>query len=217
MNTDPTTASGDLASCATGREIAQQPVVWADVCTSLGKDDVALVLGCGAIGLGVVAGLRLLGVERVIAADFHPHRRDLALKMGAQVAVDPRETDPYAPLADFGGRQVNLIYENVGLPGMLEQIIEAAPMDGRIVMGGYCMEQEHLFVFAAQNKRLNVQFASGEEPQDMELALRSIADGSIDVTPWLGGRIGLGGVAQAIAGMSGPGAPVRTVVDPRML
>lgn len=42
MNTDPTTASGDLASCATGREIAQQPVVWADVCTSLGKDDVAL-------------------------------------------------------------------------------------------------------------------------------------------------------------------------------
>jgi threonine dehydrogenase-like Zn-dependent dehydrogenase len=84
-------------------------------------------------------------------------------------------------------------------------------------MGGYCMEEERLFVFAAQNKRLNIQFASGEEPQDMELALRSIADGSIDVTPWLGGRIGLNGVGQAIAEMSGPLAPVRTVVDPRTL
>ena len=45
-----------------------------------------------------------------------------------------------------------------------------------------------MFVFAAQNKRLNVQFAGGEEPQDMDLALRSIADGTIDVRPWLGTR-----------------------------
>ena len=120
-------------------------------------------------------------------------------------------------MPQFDGRRVNLIYENVGVPGMLQRIIEAAPFDGRIVMGGYCMEPEPLFVFAAQNKRLNIQFAGGEEPQDMDLALRSIADGRIDVTPWLGGRVGLSGVADAIANLSGPGTPVRTVVDPRLL
>lgn len=181
------------------------------------QNDAALVLGCGAIGLGVIAGLKLMGVAPIVAADFHASRRELALAMGAHIAVDPREISPYAPLPDFGNRRVNLIYECVGLPGMLQQIIEAAPFDGRIVMGGYCMEQEQLFVFAAQNKRLNVQFASGEEPQDMALALRSIADGTIDVTSWLGDRIGLSGVADAIAGMSAPQAPVRTVVDPRRL
>ncbi len=37
---------------------------------------------------------------------------------------------------------------------MLGQIIAGAPFDGRIVMGGYCMEEEALFVFAAQNKRM---------------------------------------------------------------
>lgn len=42
MNTDPTSVPGDLASCATAREIAQQPGVWAEVCTGLGKDDAAL-------------------------------------------------------------------------------------------------------------------------------------------------------------------------------
>ena len=110
-----------------------------------------------------------------------------------------------------------MIYECVGLPGMLQQIIAAAPFDGRIVMGGYCMEEEHFFSFVAQNKRLNVQFAGGEEAQDMDTALRSIDDGTIDVRPWLGGRIGLGGVAQAMADMSGPDAPIRTVVDPRNL
>ncbi|TCM20908.1 2-desacetyl-2-hydroxyethyl bacteriochlorophyllide A dehydrogenase [Novosphingobium sp. PhB165] len=179
------------------------------------KNDAALVLGCGAIGLGVIAGLRMMGVAPIVAADFHEERRKQAIAMGADIAVDPREIDPYAPLPAFGGRKVNLIYENVGQPGMLQRIIEAAPFEGRIVMGGYCMEQEHLLVFAAQNKRLNIQFAGGEEPQDMELAMRAIADGRIDVTPWLGARIGLSGVAKAVGEMSGPVAPVRTVVDPR--
>lgn len=182
-----------------------------------GKDDAALVIGCGAIGLGVIAGLKLMGVAPIVAADFHASRRDMAIAMGAHIAVDPRQVSPYAPLPDFGNRAVNLIYECVGLPGMLQQIVAAAPFDGRIVMGGYCMEEERLFTFVAQNKRLNVQFAGGEEPQDMDLALRAIDDGRIDVGAWLGGRIGLGGVAQAMADMSGPTAPVRTCVDPRRL
>lgn len=177
--------------------------------------DVPLVLGCGAIGLGVIAGLKLLGIAPIVAADFHPGRRDLALSMGADVAVDPREADPYGALPELGARRVNLIYENVGQKGMLARIVAAAPFDGRIVMGGYCMEEEALFVFAAQNKRLNIQFAGGEEPQDMELAMRAIADGRIDVAGWLGGRIGVSGVADAMAKLSGPEAPVRTVVDPR--
>ena len=181
------------------------------------REDAALVIGCGAIGLGVIAGLRIMGIGPIIAADFHPSRRDVALRMGAHIAVDPREVSPYEPIPDLGNRRPNLIYECVGQKGMLQRIIEAAPFDGRIVMGGYCMEEESLFIFAAQNKRLNVQFAAGEEPQDMALALRSIADGSIDVTPWLGARIGLGGVERTLAEMSGPLAPVRTVVDPRKL
>ena len=51
----------------------------------------------------------------------------------------------------------------------------------------------------------------------METALRGIGDGTIDITPWLGARIGLSGVAQAMADMTSPASPVRTVVDPRQL
>jgi threonine dehydrogenase-like Zn-dependent dehydrogenase len=181
------------------------------------KEDVALVVGCGAIGLGVIAGLRLMGIAPIVAADYHESRRALALRMGADIAIDPREISPYQPISSLGNRQVNLVYECVGLPGLLQQIISAVAFDSRIVMGGYCMEPEQLYVFAAQNKRLTVHFAAGEEQQDMELALRSIADGRIDVRSWLGERIGLNGVATAMAQMSGPLAPVRTVIDPRRL
>ena len=50
------------------------------------KGEVALVVGCGAIGLGVIAGLKLMGVAPIVAADFHPERRALAVTMGAHIA-----------------------------------------------------------------------------------------------------------------------------------
>ncbi len=181
------------------------------------KDDCALVVGCGAIGLGVIAGLKLAGIAPIVAADYHADRRALALTMGADLALDPREISPYAPLPNLNGRQVNLVYECVGLPGLLQQIIQSVGFGARIVMGGYCMAAEELFVFAAQNKRLTVHFAGGEEPQDMELALRSIAEGTIDVAPWIGAKIGLSGVGDALANMSAAGSPVRTIVDPRRM
>lgn len=179
--------------------------------------EVPLVVGCGAIGLGVIAGLKLKGIGPIVAADFDPRRRELALKMGAELAIDPRERSPYDALPEIGGRKVNLVYECVGKPGMLNQIITSLGFGSRIVVGGFCLEPEQIFVAAAQSKRLKINFACGEEPQDMELALRSIADGSIDVRPWLGTNIGLSGVSNALDKMNDPAAPVRTVVDPRQL
>ena len=49
-----------------------------------------------------------------------------ALKMGADIAIDPREIDPYGELPELGARRVNLIYENVGQKGMLSRIIASA-------------------------------------------------------------------------------------------
>jgi 2-desacetyl-2-hydroxyethyl bacteriochlorophyllide A dehydrogenase len=180
-------------------------------------DDVALVVGCGAIGLGVIAGLKLTGIGPVIAADFDERRRDLAAHMGADVVVDPREVSPYEPMHELGGRTPTLVYECVGAPGMLHQIIQSVGYGARIVVGGFCLEPEQLYVPVAQMKRLRIHFASGEEQPDLDLALQSIADGTVDVRSWLGAEIGLSGVGDALWNMSDPSSPVRTVVDPRHL
>jgi threonine dehydrogenase-like Zn-dependent dehydrogenase len=179
--------------------------------------EIPLVVGCGAIGLGVIAGLRLRGAGPIVAADLDPNRRALALKMGAEVALDPRETSPYSPLAELGGKRANLVYECVGKPGLLGQIINGVGFGARIVVGGFCLEPEELYVPTAQSKRLKIHFAAGEEQQDMELALRSIADGTVDVGAWLGPGVGLAGVEAALEAMNDPSAPVRTVVDPSRL
>ncbi len=181
------------------------------------RGDVPLVIGCGAIGLGVIAGLKLMGIAPIVAADFDPKRRKIALKMGAHIAVDPREISPYAPMPDLGNKRPNLVYECVGKPGMLNEIMHSVGFGARIVIGGFCLEPEQLYVPSGQMRRLKLFFAAGEEQQDLDLALRSIAEGKIDIATWIGARIGLNGVDAALHELGSPASPVRTVVDPRQM
>jgi threonine dehydrogenase-like Zn-dependent dehydrogenase len=66
------------------------------------KKDVAIVIGCGPVGLAVICLLKAQGVETVVAADFSAGRRRLATLCGADVVVDPRATSPYENWEAFG-------------------------------------------------------------------------------------------------------------------
>ncbi len=61
----------------------------------VGKRQPAIVIGCGPIGLGVIAMLKASGVRHVVASDYSPGRRALAAAMGADVVVDPAVDSPY--------------------------------------------------------------------------------------------------------------------------
>ncbi len=180
-------------------------------------EDTVLVVGCGAIGLGVIAGLKLRGIGPIIASDYDPARRELAVRMGADAVVDPAQASPFQPQPGISSVAPTLIYECVGAPGMLSQLMRSAAFGARIVVGGFCLEPEQIYVPNGQMKRLKILFAAGEEPQDMQLALSSIASGKVDIGSWIGARIGLDCVGAALTGMRESGAPVRTVVDPRRL
>ena len=60
---------------------------------ALKGDEAPLVVGCGPVGLAVIAALRLKGIRPIVAADFSPKRRELAVKMGADIVVDPAQED----------------------------------------------------------------------------------------------------------------------------
>ena len=123
----------------------------------------------------------------------------------------------YGPIQGLGNKRANLIYECVGRPGLLNQIMGSVGFGARIVVGGFCLEPEQLYVPSGQMRRLKIYFAAGEEQQDLDLALRSIVDAKVDIASWIGARIGLNGVEEALQAMSSSSAPVRTVVDPRRM
>jgi threonine dehydrogenase-like Zn-dependent dehydrogenase len=198
----------------------------------LGTNDVALVIGCGPIGLAVIAALKLRGVSPIIASDYSATRRALARKMGADIVLDPKQANPYAQLSDsitppgFDGsryaalfgtgpkRRQAIVFECVGVPGVINEIMEGAPASTRIVVVGVCMETDTSYPFFGIVKQLSLQFVLGYTAQEFTDTLQYIADGRMDVTPLITGRIGLDGVKQAFADLANPETHAKVLIEP---
>ena len=174
-------------------------------------DEAPLVIGCGPVGLAVIAALRLKGIRPIVAADFSPARRELAAKMGADVVVDPARESPYSRLA---ADKRAAIFECVGVPGMLQQLFEAAPRDARVVVVGVCMEPDSIEPMFGIVKELSLQFVLGYTPEEFARSLQLLADGQVDGEALITGKVGLAGVKQAFTELGNPERHTKILVEP---
>lgn len=178
---------------------------------ALTGDEAPLVVGCGPVGLAVIAALRLKGIRPIVAADFSATRRELAVKMGADIVVDPSTEDPYAKLAP-GKRAA--IFECVGVPGVLQQMFEKVPRDARVVVVGVCMEPDTIEPMFGIVKELSLQFVLGYTPEEFARSLRLLAEGEVDAPALITGKVGLNGVKEAFAELGNPERQTKILVEP---
>ncbi len=176
--------------------------------------DGALVLGCGPVGLAVIAALRLKGVETIVASDLSPARRALATVMGAHEVVDPTEEPAFDAWARVGRSKPLVVFEAIGVPGIIDGALRSAPMGTRIVVVGVCMEADSITPFFGIGKELSIQFVLGYDPMEFATTLRSIAEGEIDVDPLITGEVGLDGVGGAFDELADPERHCKILVEP---
>ncbi|OBI00054.1 zinc-binding dehydrogenase [Mycobacterium sp. E2733] len=220
----------------------------------VGKGDVAIVIGCGPIGLAVICMLKSHGVRTVVASDFSAGRRALATACGADIVVDPAQDSPYATEAGHKHLQGILeafdlavgtieklqrlrlpwwhvwraaeaagaakpkhpvIFECVGVPGIIDGIIASAPLFSRVVVVGVCMGADHIRPAMAINKEIDLRFVLGYTPLEFRDTLRMLADGKVDVTPLMTGTVGLSGVEAAFDALGDPEAHAKILIDPK--
>ncbi len=181
---------------------------------NLAASDAPLVVGCGPVGLAVIAALKLRGVGPIIAADFSPMRRKLAEGLGADHLIDPRAGSAYAELARIAAGRSAVIFECVGVPGMLQEILRGAPIGARVVVAGVCMEDDLIRPMLAISKEIALQFVLGYLPNEFADTLTAIADGKIDVAPLITGRVGLDRVPWAFEELGKPDAHAKILVEP---
>ena len=193
-------------------------------------DSVALVVGCGPVGLAVIAALKAAGHGPVIAADFSPRRRAAAEKLGADIVIDPAKESPHDRWEGLGvpkargaqqmmrmmgkpfGRPV--VFECVGAPGVVQALIEAAPAGAQIVVAGVCMETDRIEPSIAITKEIELTFVFGYTPEEFAATLGNIAEGRVDVSGLVTGKVGLDGVAKAFTDLGDPEAHVKILVEP---
>jgi threonine dehydrogenase-like Zn-dependent dehydrogenase len=198
----------------------------------LEPDDAPLVIGCGPVGLAVIAALRLRGVRPIVAADFSSRRRELAMALGADVVIDPAHGTPWASWREAAiyrdasrapvlplwitGPAVRpaVVFECVGVPGVLDELMAASPRGTRIVVVGVCMEPDTIHPMLGISKELNLQFVLAYTPEEFAATLRHLAEGEISASPLLTGEVGLDGVAQAFIDLASPEQHAKILVRP---
>jgi threonine dehydrogenase-like Zn-dependent dehydrogenase len=221
----------------------------------VGKRDVAIVIGCGPVGLGVTLMLKASGVRTVVAADYSPGRRALAERCGADVVVDPAQGSPYGPQGDPGwlsslpdaldlaidtreklgrlpgvgwwhawrlGERLGLgpkrpvVFECVGVPGVIASIVDSAPLFSRVVVAGVCVGPDTFTPAMAINKEIDLRFVLGYTPLEFRQTLHMLAEGEVDPRPMITGTVGLDGVAGAFSDLEDPERHAKILIDPSL-
>ncbi|OBJ27988.1 alcohol dehydrogenase [Mycobacterium colombiense] len=176
--------------------------------SNIAPGETALVLGCGPIGIAIIAALQAKGVETVVAADFSPKRRELAAAMGAHQTLDPAQGSP------FDAIKPAVVFEAVGVPGIIDDVLLRARPGSRLVVAGVCMQPDTVHPFFAIAKEINVQFVLAYTPEEFGDSLRALAEGDIDVSPLITGEVGLDGVGTAFDDLADPERHCKIVVTP---
>ncbi|MCW2994692.1 MAG: alcohol dehydrogenase [Conexibacter sp.] len=217
------------------------------------KRDVAIVIGCGPVGLGVILCLKARGVKTVVASDPSPGRRALATRCGADVVVDPAVESPFAGGKERGhlvnaadafelavgtreklerlpvgwwhlwrlGEKLGampkrpVIFECVGVPGMISDIVDSAPLFSRVVVVGVCVGPDKLTPAMAINKEIDLRFVLAYTPLEFRDTLHALADGKLDPRPLLTGTVGLDGVDAAFTALGDLEGQAKVLIDPR--
>ena len=174
----------------------------------------ALVLGCGPVGLAVIAALKVKGIGPIVASDLSPARRALAVTMGADEAIDPREEPAFAAWARVGAAKPLVVFEAIGVPGIIDSALKAAPARTRIVVVGVCMELDTITPFFGISKELDLRFCLGYDPMEFNESLRAIAEGDIDVAPMITGEVGIDGVPGAFEALGHPDDHCKILIVP---
>jgi threonine 3-dehydrogenase len=148
----------------------------------LGED--VLVSGAGPIGLMAIAVVRHAGARHIVVSEPNPFRRELALRMGATRAVDPRETDLRDVQAELGMVEgFDVVLEMSGVAGAIRLAIANMAHGGSLAQLGIPTEELSLDLNEIVFKMLTVKGIYGREMYETWYKMTVMVQSGLDIRP----------------------------------
>ena len=166
--------------------------------------ETVIITGAGPIGLATAHWARALGAGRIIVSDPLEHRRALALSLGADEAVDPREVPGGAPL----------VVECSGKPGVVDQAMQLAAVDGRVTIVGVCMRNDTYFPWWGLQKELDLRFCLYYDRVDFTDTIDAFASGALRPDGLVTETIGLDELPERFERLAREGDAGKVVLKP---
>lgn len=165
------------------------------VLSELKAGDKVVVLGAGPIGLAVAYWARQLGAGTVVVQDIAPFQEERALQMGATAFVCDRDEPVAASDRALGGK-ADIVFECVGLPGLIAQAVEQVRVKGTILLLGLCTRPDTFNSFAMLSKEVRLITSAFFKRQEYETALDALSAGSVEPRHLVTDTIGLADVPE---------------------
>jgi (R,R)-butanediol dehydrogenase/meso-butanediol dehydrogenase/diacetyl reductase len=147
--------------------------------SGLQKGDNVLVLGAGPIGLAVAFWARQMGAAKVAVQDIAEFQKSRALEMGADLfVVDP--ADPVGSAERALGGKADIVFECVGVPGLIAQAVEQVRPRGTILLLGLCTKPDTFNSFAMLSKEVRLVTSAFFTVPEYRASLDALAEGAIE-------------------------------------
>lgn len=172
-----------------------------------------LVVGAGPIGLSVALWCRFFGARNVIVSDLRLGRRELALQVGATGFVDAAG-DVNAQFREHAGGEPEVVFECVGVPGIIARCIDLAAYGSEMVVVGFCTQPDTFVPAQAMVKEIGMKFSIGNDKSDFQFIVEMLAARRIDVKPMITGVVGFDHFPERFEGLRKGGDHCKLLLEP---
>ena len=167
--------------------------------TALEAGEVVAISGAGPIGLATLVWARALGAGPIVISDPAASRRELALQLGADAAVDPREESLGEGTIRVTGGRPAAVVECSGRAETIAEGMDHVKVDGRVTIVGICLTTAEIVPFAGLVKELDLRFSLYYGKVDFTDTLDAIDAGALDPALLLTETVTLGQLPERFA------------------
>ncbi len=203
------------ASMADGAIIEPLAVALHGVMTGEQKPgDKVLILGAGPIGLGVAFWARRFGAAKVVVQDINRYQETRAREMGATDFIVDLE-DPVGAAERALGGKADIVYECVGVPGLIPQAVDQVRIKGTVLILGLCTRPESFVPFVALSKEVRLQTSAFFKRQEYEAALDALDAGAAEPRALITDTISLDAVPEVFESLKKRTHQCKVLINPK--
>lgn len=169
------------------------------------------IQGAGTIGLLVLAAARRAGARRIVVTDVLASKRELALRLGADAAVDALTPDLAETVRAELGESADVVFDCVANEATIRAGVAMASKNGTLVVVGVPAGDVLVPLALVQDHQIRIQGSATYLPTDYAESEQLLRDGDVRAADVITGRFPLDRAADAFAASSG-GEHIKVIV-----
>lgn len=147
--------------------------------------DTLVIFGSGTIGLLTLVVAREYGYKNILCTDTVQFNLDMAMKMGAALALNPLTDDVPAKILEFtGGKGADVAIIAAGAPNIITQASQCVKKRGEISLVAMITKEIPVYVYDIVCKEQNLFGSQTYVTSDFKEACDRI-NGGLDLTPFI--------------------------------